>query len=143
VAFPAHKSDLLGKKSEDTVEKSRARILLADDDLELLAATGNLLQDDFDVVGKVADGLSLVEEAFKLRPDVIVTDISMPKLNGLEAVRKIRNSLPEIKVVLLTAYDAKGYRREAQRLGAAGYVLKCSLRDQLKQALHIAIEGTV
>jgi CheY-like chemotaxis protein len=142
VAFPAHESDLLGKTSEDAVEKKRPRILLADDDLELLAATGKFLRPEFDVVEMVSDGPSLVEAAFKLRPDVIVTDISMPKMNGLEALRKIHDSLPGIKFVFLTAYDAKGYQREAQSLGAVGYVLKCSLREQLKQALHTAMEGT-
>jgi len=66
----------------------------------------------------------------------------MPKMNGLEALRKIHDSLPGIKFVLLTAYDAKGYHRETPSLGAVGYVLKCSLREQLQQALHTAMEGT-
>jgi DNA-binding NarL/FixJ family response regulator len=137
-----HESDFVGKAAEDAAEKKRPRILLADDDLELIAATCTLLQADFDVVGKVSDGLALVEAAFKLRPDVIVTDIAMPKMNGLEAVRKIRSSLPGVKFVFLTTYDAKGYRREAQSLGAVGYVLKSSLHEELKQALHAAMEGT-
>jgi DNA-binding NarL/FixJ family response regulator len=137
-----HDSDFVGKVSEDAAEQKRPRILLADDDLELIAATCKLLQADFDVVGKVSDGLSLVEAAFKLRPDLIVTDIAMPKMNGLEAVRTIRSSLPGVKFVFLTTYDTKGYRSEAQILGAAGYVLKSSLHEELKQALHAAIEGT-
>jgi DNA-binding NarL/FixJ family response regulator len=143
VAFPATESDLLRKTCEDAVEKKRPRILLADDDLELLAATGKFLQPEFDVVDTVSDGLSLVDAALKFRPDVIVTDISMPKMNGLEAVRKIRSSLAGIKFVFLTMHCAESYRREAQLLGAAGYVLKCSLCEQLKQALHTAMEGTV
>jgi|SRR5215469_4154391 len=131
-----------GRVSESVNGKKRTRILLADDDRDMLAATAKFLRPEFDVVEMVSDGLSLVEAAFKLRPDVIVTDISMPKMNGLEAVRKIRSSLPEIKFVLLTMHGAKSYRREAQSLGAAGYVLKSSLREQLKQALHTAMEGT-
>ena len=122
--------------------KKRRRILLADDDRDMLAAAGNVLQEDFDVVDMVSDGLSLVEAAFTLRPDVIVTDISMPKMNGFEAVRKIRGSLPGIKCVFLTMYGAKGYRNEAQSLGASGYVLKCSLREQLNQVIHAAMEGS-
>jgi DNA-binding NarL/FixJ family response regulator len=128
--------------SESVNGKKRTRIVLADDDLDMLAATGNFLQADFDVVDMVSDGLSLVDAAFELHPDVIVTDISIPKMNGLEAVRMIRSSLPGIKFVFLTMHGAKSYRREAQSLGAAGYVLKSSLREQLKQALHTAMEGT-
>lgn len=125
--------------SESARRMNRARILLADDDLDMLAATGKFLQADFDVVDMVSDGLSLVDAAFKLRPDVIVTDISMPKMNGLDAVRKIRSSLPGIKFVFLTMHGAKGYRNEAQSLGASGYVLKSSLREQLNQVIHAAV----
>ena len=121
----------------------RTRILLADDDRHMCASTNKLLGEDFDVVDIVSDGRSLVEAAFKLRPDVIVTDISMPKMNGLEAVRKIRSSFPGIKCVFLTMYGAKGYRYEAQSLGASGYVLKSSAREQLIQVIHAAIEGSV
>jgi DNA-binding NarL/FixJ family response regulator len=128
--------------SESAKRTKRIRILLADDDLEILAATGKFLQAHFDVVDMVSDGLLLVDAAFKLQPDVIVTDISMPKMNGLEAVRKIRSSLPGIKFVFLTMYGAKGYRKEAQNLGAAGYVLKSSAREQLNQAIHTAMEGS-
>jgi DNA-binding NarL/FixJ family response regulator len=82
----------------------------------MLAATGKFLQADFDIVGMVSDGVSLIEAATELRPDVIVTDISMPKMNGLEAVRKIRGSLPGTKFVFLTVCGANAYRREAQAL---------------------------
>ena len=120
----------------------RTRILLADDDLPLLASFGKLLQADFDVVDMVSDGHSLVEAALKLQPDVIVTDISMPKLNGIEAVRRIRLSLPGIKFIFLTIHDANGYRTEAQRAGATAYVLKSAAREELNQAIHTAIEGS-
>jgi|SRR5580704_598759 DNA-binding NarL/FixJ family response regulator len=119
----------------------RTRILVADDDLHMLAAIGKLLQADFDVVDMVSDGFSLVEAALKLQPDVIVTDISMPHLNGIEAVRRIRVCLPGIKSIFLTLHDANVYRREAQSAGAAGYVLKSSAREALNQAIHDAIEG--
>jgi DNA-binding NarL/FixJ family response regulator len=118
----------------------RTRILLADDDVRMLAIANRLLQADFDVVDMVSDGNSLVEAAFKLHPDVIVTDISMPKLNGIEAVRRIRVSLPGIKFIFLTMHGARGYRREAQSVGAAGYVLKSAAREELNQAVHDVLE---
>jgi len=117
----------------------RTRILLADDDLHMLAITHKLLQADFDIVDMVSDGHSLVEAAFELRPDVIVTDISMPKMNGIEAVRRIRGSLPGIKFIFLTMHAASGYRREAQSVGAAGYVLKSSAREELRHTIHDVI----
>lgn len=127
---------------EGLTEMKRTRILLADDDLPMLAAISKLLQAEFEVVGMVSDGHSLVEAAFTLQPDVIVTDISMPKMNGIEAVRKIRGTLSGIKCIFLTMHGAKGYRREAQSVGAAGYVLKSSAREELNQAIHHAIQGS-
>src|SRR6516225_3398507 len=94
-------------------EMKRTRILLADDDRHMRATIDKLLQTDFEVVGTVSNGRALVEAAFKLQPDVIVTDISMPKMNGIEAVRTIRCILPDIKFIFLTMHDANGYRREA------------------------------
>jgi DNA-binding NarL/FixJ family response regulator len=119
----------------------RIRILLADDDLPMLAATYKFLQADFEVVEMVSDGHSLVDAALKLHPDVIVTDISMPKLNGTEAVRTIRSSLPGIKCIFLTMHASNGYRREAQSVGAAAYILKSSAREELKPAIYHAMEG--
>jgi len=119
----------------------RTRILLADDDPPMLAATGKLLQADFEIVDMVSNGQSLLEAALKLHPDVIVTDISMPQLNGIEAVRRIRVSLPEIKCIFLTMHAANGYRRRAQSVGAAGYILKSAVREELKPAIYHAIEG--
>ena len=119
----------------------RTRILLADDDLHMLVSLKGLLQPDFDVVDAVSDGRSLVEDAFKLHPDVIVTDISMPKMNGIEAVRAIRCVLPDIKFIFLTMHDATAYRREARRVGAAGYVLKSAVREELSEAIHHAMDS--
>jgi len=120
----------------------RTRILLADDDRHMCASIDKLLQTDFEVVGTVSNGRALVEAAFKLQPDVIVTDISMPKMNGIEAVRTIRCILPDIKFIFLTMHDANGYRREARSVGASGYVLKSAAREELSQAIHHAMEST-
>ena len=119
----------------------RARILLADDDRRMLARISLLLQADFDVVGEVSDGQSLVEAAFQCRPDIIVTDISMPKLNGIAAACKIRDSLPGIKFIFLTMHSNHWYRTKALSAGAAAYILKSSAREELSQAIHDAIEG--
>ena len=120
----------------------RIRILLADDDVPMLTATSKLLQADFVVVAMVSDGHSLVEAALKLHPDVIVTDISMPKFNGIEAFRRIRGSLPGVKCIFLTMHAGNRYRREAQSIGAAAYILKSSAPEELKPAIYHAMEGS-
>src|SRR4051812_46283732 len=105
-------------------EIKRARVLLADDNPGILSALSSLLGANFEVIDKVSDGLSLVEAAARLRPDVIVTDISMPRLSGIEAVRRILAATPSVRCVFFTMHTAGAYRREAERAGAAGYVLK-------------------
>ena len=117
----------------------RIRILVADDDLRVRKMASELLQAEFDVVDMVSDGEALVAAAFRLRPDVIVTDISMPAMSGIEAVRQIRSVMPEIKFVFFTMHDANGYRREAQSAGAVGYVLKSSAREELNQTIRNAM----
>jgi DNA-binding NarL/FixJ family response regulator len=119
----------------------RIRILLADDDLRVREMANELLQAEFEVVDMVTDGQALVAAAFRLHPDVIVTDISMPVMSGIEAVRQIRSVLPEIKFVFFTMHDANGYRREAQRAGA-GYVLKSSAWEELSRTIRDATVGS-
>jgi DNA-binding NarL/FixJ family response regulator len=118
----------------------RARVLLADDQ-PMLARIRNLLEADFDVVGMVSDGRSLVEAAFQSRPDIIVTDISMPKLNGITAARKIRHLLPKMKFIFLTMHSDHGYRTEALSIGASAYILKSSAREELNRAVHNAVDA--
>ena len=119
----------------------RIRILLADDDLRVREMANELLQAEFEVVDMVSDGQALVAAAFRLHPDVIVTDISMPVMSGIEAVRRIRSVMPEIKFVFFTMHDANGYRREAQSAGA-GYVLKSSAWEELSRTIRDAMVGS-
>lgn len=114
----------------------RIRILLADDDLQMLAAINRLLNPDFEIVDMVSDGDSLVEAAVKLRPDIIVSDISMPKLNGIEAARLIRRSLPEVRIIFLTMHSNRAYRTAAVDLGVSGYVLKSSAQEELTKTVR-------
>src|SRR5690349_13235574 len=102
----------------------RPRVLLADDHALLLGAFEKLLSPDCDVVGQVDDGRTLVAEAERLKPDVIVLDIIMPHLNGLEAGRKIKRALRGVKLVFLTMNDDAEVVAEAFRVGASAYVLK-------------------
>ena len=118
----------------------RVRILLADDDRRALEMANELLQSQFEVVDMVSDSRALVAAAFRLHPDVVVTDISMPPISGIEAMRQIRSVMPEIKFVFLTMHDANGYRKEAQSAGAAGYVLKSSAREELSRTIRGAIK---
>ena len=118
------------------INRERTRVLLADDDLQMLVKIDKLLEPDFDVVERVSDGRALVEAALKFRPDVIVTDISMPRMNGLEAVRQIRGSLPGTKCIFLTLHDGNDYRLEAQAAGGEAYVLKSAARRELNQVIQ-------
>lgn len=118
---------------------TRARIVLADDDLLMLASISNLLQPEFDVVCAVSDGHALIEAALQWKPDIIVTDISMPTLSGIAAACRIRDSLPGIKFVFVTMHDDPWYRMKALSVGGAAYILKSSAREELSQAIHEAI----
>jgi DNA-binding NarL/FixJ family response regulator len=114
---------------------------VADDNPQILAMVNNLLQADFEVVDMVSDGDSLVRAAFRLHPDVIVTDISMPNMKEIEAVRMIRDTMPWIKFIFLTMHAATAYKREAQSVGAVGYVLKSAAVEELSPAIHHAVDN--
>lgn len=119
----------------------RPRILLADDHAILLEAFKKLLEPEYDVVGTVSDGRELLDAAPKLRPEVIVTDISMPNLNGLDACRKLRKILPEVKLIFLTVNEDPDLVAEAIRIGANGYLLKSSAASELFQAIKSVLNG--
>ena len=119
----------------------RPRILLADDHTILLDAFKALLESEFDVVGAATDGRALLAECARLDPDVVVLDISMPLLNGLDAGRQIKSERRSVKLIYLTMNPEPRLAAEALRLGASGYLLKSSAATELKQAIREALRG--
>jgi DNA-binding NarL/FixJ family response regulator len=120
---------------------TRPRVLLADDHTLVLEGLAKLIEADFDLVGQVGDGRTLLEAAHRMAPDVVVMDIAMPHLNGLDAARQLQKLLPCIKVIFLTMHADPEYAREAVRLGASGFLLKRSAVTELAQAIHAALRG--
>jgi DNA-binding NarL/FixJ family response regulator len=120
---------------------SRPRILLADDHALLLGAFEKLLSAEFDVVGQAADGRALVAAAERLKPDVIVLDIMMPLLNGLDAARQIKQKQKTVKLIFLTMTEDPELASEAFRIGAAGYLLKRSAASELSTAIREVVQG--
>jgi len=119
----------------------KVRVLLADDHKIVLEGLRSLLEPEFELVGTVEDGRALVAAAKKLSPDVVVADISMPLLNGIEAVRQIKEENDRIKVVFLTMHPDVTYATRAFEAGASGYVLKHSAPSELVTAIHEAVKG--
>ena len=117
------------------------RILLADDHGIVLDGMRRILEPEYEIVGAVTDGRQLIEAADKLRPDVIVVDISMPLLNGLEAVRQLKKLELRAKIVFLTMHAEVDIAVEAIRLGASGYILKHSAADELQRAVREVLDG--
>ncbi len=124
-------------------EVRKMRVLLADDHRGLLELIQGLLEPSFDVVGAVGDGESLIEAAGKLQPDVIVTDISMPKLNGIEAANRLRESGSPSKVVFLTVHADPDFVQAALKAGAVAYVSKFRIRTDFLVAIKEALEGRI
>ena len=120
---------------------NRPRVLLADDHRMVAEGLKRLLTDDFELVGIVEDGHALLAAAKKFRPDVIVADITMPQLNGIDALHLLKKHNPEVKVVFLTMHQDRAYARRALEAGAAGFVVKHAASDELVMAIHAALKG--
>lgn len=122
---------------------TKPRILIADDHSIVLAGLCKLVEADGEgeVVGTVEDGRALVEEAQKLRPDIILLDISMPLLNGLDAARQIGKLMPECKLIMLTMHASPTYAAEAFKAGVSGYLIKRSAASELKHAIQAVLRG--
>jgi DNA-binding NarL/FixJ family response regulator len=118
----------------------RPRLLLADDNHELLEAEIALLQPHFELVGTASDGPSLVSEAQRLNPDVIVADITLPVLNGIDAVHKLKKSGSNAKIVFLTIHTGEEYVNACLQEGARGYVWKSRMKAHLIPAIYAVLE---
>ena len=123
------------------MSSDRPRVLLADDYEGLLAAWRRLLEPSYEVVGCVRDGRALLEATETLAPDVVIADLSMPEVNGLEACREIRQTSPQTKVILVSAGGDQSVARAAIRAGASGFVLKHSAARDLLAAVRRALVG--
>jgi DNA-binding NarL/FixJ family response regulator len=127
--------------SEEKITRARPRVLLADDHRSWLDRVTSLLKPDFDLVGIASDGQTLVGEAKRLQPDLIVLDITMPILNGIEAAHDIHEIGPDIKLVFLTIHEEPEYVRACFAEGGLAYVKKSRLGTDLIPAIHEALLG--
>ena len=119
----------------------RPRVLLADDHLLVAEALKSLLAPEFDLVGVVEDGQALLEAAATLKPDVIVADVTMPRLNGIDALLRLRRGGDRVPVVFLTMHRDVSFARRALEAGASAFVLKHSASVELISAIRAALEG--
>jgi DNA-binding NarL/FixJ family response regulator len=122
---------------------SPIRILLADDHTLVLAGLRKLVESfaDFTVVGEASDGLALIEQAQRLQPDLVVMDIAMPGLNGLEATARLAKALPRVKVLILSMHQSEEYVRQALRSGASAYLLKDAAPMELELGIRAVLRG--
>jgi DNA-binding NarL/FixJ family response regulator len=119
----------------------RARVLLADDHRVVAEGLKSILSAEFDVADVVEDGRAMIAAAKALRPDVIVSDITMPDLNGIEALEELKKHDPNVRVIFLTMHRNVVYARRALQAGACGFVLKHAASDELIMAVRAALEG--
>ena len=115
------------------------RILIADDHVLMVEGLSRLLANEFEIVGTVANGRDAVTEAERLKPDVILLDVGMPEMNGIEAARRLSKTQPAIKIVFITQQLDPAYLHAAFSAGAKAYVAKQSAAKELVQAIHIAL----
>jgi DNA-binding NarL/FixJ family response regulator len=119
----------------------KPRLIIADDHAVMVEGLVRILQDEFEIVATVSDGRKLVASAARLHPDVAIVDISMPSLNGIEAIRKLRKASPNTKSVILTMHADALFAQEAFEAGASAYVVKAGDCDELLQAISEVLRG--
>ena len=122
---------------------NRTRILLADDHAILLDAFKKLLEPVYEVVGAVTDGRALIDQALRLKPDIFLIDIAMPRLNGLDACERIKAILPGARIIVLTMNEDADTAAEAIRRGASGYLMKKAASSELIAAIKTVLQGRV
>lgn len=120
---------------------ARTRLLLADDHTLLVDAFRKLLEPEFEIVGTASDGRTLLAGALQLRPDVVVVDLGLPLLNGMDAGRELKKLMPQIKLLVVTMSEDVGVAAEALREWASGYLLKKSAGTELTHAIREVIKG--
>lgn len=125
----------------EMIKGKKPRLLMADDHSIMLAGLRKLVEGTCDIVGAVENGRALVEAAEQLRPDVILLDISMPLLNGMDAARQIKKSVPGAKLIFLTMHASPVFATEALQTGASGYLLKQSAASELSHAIETVLKG--
>jgi DNA-binding NarL/FixJ family response regulator len=119
----------------------KTRILLADDHPFMIEGLRNLLESHFEIVGLAADGMALLNLALNLRPDMVITDLAMPVMNGLEVTRRLREGGSKIKIIFLTMHSDADLVSEAFQAGASGYVLKSAAVEELTNAIRRVVGG--
>lgn len=121
--------------------ETRPRVLLADDHAGILSALKRMLHPSCEVLESVTDGIAAVEAAARLKPDVLVLDLAMPGMGGIDACRQIKQATPNVKVVILTANNDPDLKREAFSVGASAFVLKKFMAEELLNAIRTAFLG--
>ncbi|MBS0156872.1 MAG: response regulator transcription factor [Nitrospira sp.] len=119
----------------------KPRVLLADDHRLVLEGFRRILEGQYELVGAVEDGRALLDIAKKLQPDIVILDLSMPLLNGIDATTRLRKICPSTKIIIVTMHADKDYVRSAFEAGASAYVLKRSAVDELEQAIQAVLAG--
>lgn len=119
------------------------RILITDDHGVIRAGLRALLKDipEIEVVGEASDGLDLLEKVGKLKPDIVLMDLSMPSMGGIEATRQLARIEPKVRVLILTVHEDEGLMKEVVRVGAAGYIIKRAVEDELIHAIRVVARG--
>ena len=120
---------------------TRTRIVVADDHQEMRERVVQHLQDEFDVIGAVKDGNDVLEAEWRMRPDLIVLDISMPEMDGIEVAEQLRQRNSKTKIVFLTVHEDSDFLEAALDAGARGYVVKSRMTSDLIPAIHAAMDG--
>jgi len=119
----------------------RLRLLLADDSDEMLAVIDELLRPEFEIVGQVKDGCAMLRAAREHSPDLIISDLDMPKMNGIQATIRLAESGPSVPVIILSIHNARELIHQALTAGAGGYVIKSDAGDELIEAVREVARG--
>jgi len=127
--------------SEADLQKKKPRVIIVDDQAIVAAGIRKLIEPECEVVACVEDGRALLVEAEKLRPDIIVMEVFLPSLNGLDAARHLARKVPKSKIVFLSIQGSSGNVAEAFKAGASAYLLKRSQPSELTQAIHAVLMG--